>query len=232
VTTLAAIAVGLVAAAAGRPPANPYEAGLAYAACMRAHGVPHPDPDRKVRAEGPAGGEDRRDRRRGQGARLMLRAAIVLLLALAVAPLARPAPQRTVPCSEIIGDTEFPGRTSGYRTVLGAVSVPPAYLAQIVPNDEPRWPWWRKAGLVVRANGQPVTITVPSGWRDKVAIEWGYGNMGGPFSSLRIAGCGSDPSRGNAYAGGFVVRAPSCVPLTFHVGGRSATVRFGLGRRC
>jgi hypothetical protein len=29
------------------PSANPYKAGLAYAACMRAHGVPHPNPDRK-----------------------------------------------------------------------------------------------------------------------------------------------------------------------------------------
>jgi hypothetical protein len=29
------------------PSANPYTGGVAYAACMRAHGVPHPDPDRK-----------------------------------------------------------------------------------------------------------------------------------------------------------------------------------------
>ena len=29
-----------------RPSANPYAAGLAFAACMRAHGVPHPNPDR------------------------------------------------------------------------------------------------------------------------------------------------------------------------------------------
>ena len=39
-----------VAAVIGAAPAaavNPYTAGLAYAACMRAHGVPHPDPDRK-----------------------------------------------------------------------------------------------------------------------------------------------------------------------------------------
>jgi hypothetical protein len=47
VTTLAVIALALLAAAADRPPANPYEGALAYAACMRAHGVPHPDPDRK-----------------------------------------------------------------------------------------------------------------------------------------------------------------------------------------
>jgi hypothetical protein len=33
-------------AAAPRPSADPYQAGLAFAACMRAHGVPHPDPDR------------------------------------------------------------------------------------------------------------------------------------------------------------------------------------------
>ena len=41
----AALAAGTASAAA--PPSNPYEAGLAYAACMHAHGVPHPDPDRK-----------------------------------------------------------------------------------------------------------------------------------------------------------------------------------------
>jgi len=46
------IALGLAAAslaggATAAPPSNPYTAGLAYAACMREHGVPHPDPDRK-----------------------------------------------------------------------------------------------------------------------------------------------------------------------------------------
>ena len=112
------------------------------------------------------------------------------------------------------------------------MSVPGPYLRQVVRTEDAKFPWWRKAGLVVRANGQPVTITVPDGWREHVAIDWGYGNMGGPFSSLRIAGCGSDPSSGSAYSGGFVVRTPSCVPLTFHVGSRSATVRFGIGRRC
>jgi hypothetical protein len=46
---LVAAAVLLLSAeaAAARPPANPYDAGRAFAACMRAHGVPHPDPDRK-----------------------------------------------------------------------------------------------------------------------------------------------------------------------------------------
>jgi len=42
---LAALAVASPADAASR--ATPYTAGLAFAACMRAHGVPPPDPDRK-----------------------------------------------------------------------------------------------------------------------------------------------------------------------------------------
>jgi hypothetical protein len=33
-------------AAAPAPRLDPYRAGVAYARCMRAHGVPHPDPDR------------------------------------------------------------------------------------------------------------------------------------------------------------------------------------------
>jgi hypothetical protein len=166
---------------------------------------------------------------------LTARAAALLLLVLAVlavAPVARPAPQRTVPCGEAIGRPAFPYPGAGYRTVLGAVSVPPAYLAQVVDTGDKPFPWWRKAGLIVRADGRPLTIAVPAGWRDRVAFEWGNAGTGGSFSSLRIAGCGSNPRAGNAYAGGFVVRKPACVPLTFTVGGRSATVRFGVGRRC
>src|SRR6185503_5424664 len=111
----------------------------------------------------------------------MIRSALVLAV-LALAPVARPsapAPQRTVPCTEVIDHPRFPHTTSGYRTVLGAVSVPPVYMTQMVRNDDPRWPWWRKSGLVVRANGLPLTITVPDGWRDKVAFEWGNGGTGG-----------------------------------------------------
>ena len=163
----------------------------------------------------------------------MARAALlVLVAAAALAALAWPAPQRTVPCLEAIDGTAFPYPSGGYRAVLAAVSVPPAYLAEIEPNGDLKWRWWRKAGLVVRADGRPVTITVPDGWRDKVAFEWGNAGTGGAFSSLRIAGCRTAANRGHAYAGGFVVREPSCVPLTFHVGARSATVRFGLGKRC
>jgi hypothetical protein len=66
-------------------------------------------------------------------------------------------------------------------------------------------------------------------WRK--AITWG--NRGGPVSAVRIARCKGPAAVGHAYAGGFFLRArASCVPILFRVGARSATVRFGLGRRC
>ncbi len=161
---------------------------------------------------------------------------VVVALAAPIAAMSAPA-QRIVPCSESIDTTPFPflGNSQPqqrYRLVLGAVSVPPAYLEQVVATHEQPWRYWHKAGLVVRATGQPVTVTVPRSWRTRVAITWGNGGQG-VFSSLRIAGCDTNPRAGNAYAGGFYLHSSTaCVPLTFTVGTRSATVRFGIGRRC
>ena len=150
---------------------------------------------------------------------------------------ASPTSGRTVPCRENIGGTRFPYGGSifsryRYRLVLGAVAVPPAYLEQVVPTGEKPWTYWRKAGLVVRADGQAVSIRVPSGWRGRASITWGNGGNG-VFDSLRIAGCSGGAARGLSYAGGFYLRSPSaCLPLVFGVGRRTEMVRFGIGRHC
>jgi hypothetical protein len=144
---------------------------------------------------------------------------------------------RTVPCREIIGGTRFPYLGGyqpqfRYRLVLRVVSAPPAFMEQVYGTRNRQWPYFRKQGLVVRGSGESVTITVPRAWRMKAGIAWGYGGHG-VFSSLKIAGCGSDPNVGNAYSGGFYLRSRSaCLPLIFRVGSRSATVRFGVGRVC
>jgi hypothetical protein len=85
--------------------------------------------------------------------------------------------------------------------VLGAISVPPAFLDNVVATHERPWAYWRKTGLIVRA-GTAVTIQVPERWRNRLAIIWGNGDHA-PASSLRVASCGSDAGVGNAYAGGF-----------------------------
>lgn len=115
--------------------------------------------------------------------------------------------------------------------MLGSVGVPGPYLAQVVATREQPWAYWRKAGLPVRAGSAPVTVSVAPAWRGRAAITWG--NSTGVVASLRIAGCPGRRTVGHASAGGFYLRARSgCVPLTFRVGRRSATVRFGVGRRC
>src|SRR4051812_25826749 len=182
-------------------------------------------------------------RRRCRTDRMLRLVTVVATATLALAAIAvglsrsslRPS-ARTVPCSEIIDQTNWPYRGSSdpryrYRSVLGVVSVPPAYISQVVRLRDSAWPYWSKAGLVVRAGRGPVTVSVPSAWRRRAAITWG-GNTG-IVNSLRILRCGSNPSHGNAYAGGFYLRSRSaCLPLIFRAGGHSMTVRFGLGRRC
>ena len=154
--------------------------------------------------------------------------ALVVAAVVGVAARATPPPP-TVPCADIIGQAKS-GHDSGYRLVLGIVSVPPAYRAQVVATHSTPWAYWRKAGLVIRATRAPVSISVPQAWRKRAAITWG---SSGTVSSLRIAACAAPPRIWNAYAGGFYIRSRSaCVPLTFQVGQRSATVRFGIGRKC
>lgn len=87
-------------------------------------------------------------------------------------------------CESIIdpgGSTEWKPR----RVVLGVVAVPPTYLPQTVTTGGTQWPYWSKAGLVVRADSPPVLVTVPARWRRQVAIGWGQGAQGQCSASNR-----------------------------------------------
>jgi hypothetical protein len=155
----------------------------------------------------------------------------------AVAVAGPAATHRTIPCDEIIGVTAFPYRGSSdpryqSRPVLGVVSAPAAHIPQTSPTQSRPWTHFSKWGMVVRAGGRPVTVTVPRAWRQRVGISWGNGGHG-VFSSIRFNACGSDRTKGNAYAGGFFLRKRSgCVPLVFAAGSRRQTVWFGVGTRC
>jgi hypothetical protein len=162
----------------------------------------------------------------------MKRLGAILVVALAAAAAtAASAPPASVTCDSIIhpvGDVVWKPR----RVVLGVVAVPPAYLPQTVATGDRRWLWWSKSGLVVRADSPPIVVSVPARWRERVAIGWGQVE---PTSRLRIESCPplSRPEGWNPYSGGFQLRTrAACVPLTFTVAGRSATVRFGVGKRC
>jgi hypothetical protein len=120
------------------------------------------------------------------------------------------------------------------RVVLGVVAVPPVYTPYAPESDrnDRIWPYGTKAGLVIRAGSPRVVVSVPRLGRGRAAIAWGNE---GPTSALRFDTCPPASSLGdwNPYAGGFFLRLhAACVPLTFTVAGRSATVRFGIGKHC
>ena len=140
------------------------------------------------------------------------------------------APPMRVGCLQVIDQARRPF-AGGYRPVLGVVAAPPAYLPQVVRSTDPHWPYWEKAGMVVRANPGPVDVSVPASWRGRAAITWGNG--GPAVSAVRFTPCPSPAGVWNAYAGGFLLKARgACVPLVFQVGHEHRVVRFGVGVRC
>jgi hypothetical protein len=144
-------------------------------------------------------------------------------------PRPRPAAGPVVGCADVILNVGS-GTRDGSRPILGgAVSVPPAHIGQVVRSDVRTWPFWEKAGLLVRAGRGPVDVTVPARARSRAAVGWG-GAARRPGHALRIAPCRG--SGWNVYAGGFFLkRRRGCVPVTFSAGGRHTTVSFGLRKR-
>ena len=134
----------------------------------------------------------------------------------------------TVGCGGVAMGVVVNGREPGARRVLGVVSAPRSYLAN-VGSEPPAAPFrfWTKAGIDVRA-GAAVTVTVARRWQSLVRITWGREEG----TTLRFAHC-SLGAKWNPYPGGFLSRtAAVCVPLIFTAEHRRATLLFGVGRRC
>ena len=163
---------------------------------------------------------------------LIVPVALAVTVLVAAAQPASPATAPTATCEQIALHLRS-GSEDGYRIVLGRVGIPDEDQTSRPASRkrDPAWPYFRRVGLVVRGGTSPVTITVPEGWRDRVAISWGNTPA---VSSLQIASCGVSVSKPwNAYAGGFHLSSRAdCVPLDISVGGRSTTVRLGVGRAC
>jgi hypothetical protein len=173
---------------------------------------------------------------------LCVKGAILLGLALLVAVVATAraggggdaagnAQSITVGCGAVIG-TARSGHDSGYRVVLSIVSAPQGFLSGVVhvPQFAP-FAYWSKAGMVIRSSTKPVTVTVPKAWRNRLRIDWG--NPAPEATAVTFEPCSSAPPTWNGYAGGFFLRGrAACVPLSFTVGRRHATLRFGVGRHC
>jgi hypothetical protein len=67
---------------------------------------------------------------------------------------------------------ERSGTPDGFRIVLDTVSVPgPRHLArEATANPRVGWSHYRNAGLPIRSGTSRVSVSVPEGWRDRVAL--------------------------------------------------------------
>ncbi|WP_127506895.1 hypothetical protein [Actinoplanes solisilvae] len=133
-------------------------------------------------------------------------------------------PPGTVDCAHVIGGEEAPA--DGAQVVLGAVSLPSRVLE---PQDsgEPGW-LFAKQGLVVRA-GTAVSLTVAPAAAGKATIGWG--SPGPRGTTISVPACqGANPWL--AFAGGYTVREPLCVPLIVRVNGREERASVSVGARC
>jgi hypothetical protein len=150
----------------------------------------------------------------------------VACAALAGAAVAHPAVEESVRCGETVAS-----RVQGTRVLLDAVVLSPSRELErpSVRAADGRWRWFRPALIAVRDGETDVAVSVPLGWRDRVAVSWG---TSGSAHALRFERCAA--ARGwSVYEGGFHLRRRGdCVPLAVRVGGTSTTVRLGVGRAC
>jgi hypothetical protein len=117
------------------------------------------------------------------------------------------------------------------RLLLRGISVDTGYLGAPVPvTGYGPWRYWEKRGILIRAGTRPVTISVPSSWRQRAALTYGtYGIV----SSLVLTTCRQPSGVWDGYAGGIYLRAAaSCVPLVFAIDNRSITIRLSVAGRC
>jgi hypothetical protein len=129
-----------------------------------------------------------------------------------------------VSCAHDLG-TDAPDG-GGYRLVLDAVAVP---TGKLVPqdSDEPGW-LFAKSGLVVRA-GTLVDVAVAPDAVTGVRVGWG--SPGPEGTAIHVPACPSG-SGWLAFAGGYSVRTPACVPLIVRAHGQRERVAVSVGVAC
>jgi hypothetical protein len=153
-------------------------------------------------------------------------AALGAMLLAAGAATAATSAGATVGCDEVTA-----ARVDGARVLLESVVLPkPAELeAPSQSADDGPLPYFRAARIAIRTGEPDVAVSIPQGWRHRVALSWG---RSGSTSEVRFATC-AGAGEWSVYAGGFhLARRGDCVPLVVRVGGTSTTVRLGIGRAC
>lgn len=164
---------------------------------------------------------------------LVLVASTSSALATAAVALPRPpgvAPTASVTCDAVVYIDPAPSPGPHGRVLLDRIALPNEdAIPRPIRRGRSGLSYWVKVGLLARGR-TPVQVTVPKGWRNRLALIWGNSAWA---SSVRVLGCRAWPvSEWRLYTGGFKLRSPACFPLVIRAGRRTTVIRFAVGRAC
>lgn len=141
---------------------------------------------------------------------------------------ATPAGKSVLLCST--GTAVSDAQVAPLRVVLGVVALPaspgyPALQTSLTGNGPRRL--FAKTGLVIRP-GATFELIVPAPFSSRLSIGWNT-----PGNRVIVRNCAS-AGRGGwlAYAGGYWIDHPACVPIIVRAGNRQLQVHIGLGTAC
>ena len=141
------------------------------------------------------------------------------------------ATRTTLMCADQIGWPRSPA--PGSSVTFGRVALPTkkALGAVKLHPKNPRSRYWAKQGLLVKP-GTSFELIVPVAWVSRLTIQWG--SPGTPTRHLWVTNCRSKRAGAHwlAFAGGYTVNKPSCVPLIVKAGNQRRTVHIGVGKAC
>ncbi|MBF9134350.1 hypothetical protein I0C86_36285 [Plantactinospora sp. S1510] len=137
-----------------------------------------------------------------------------------------PAGASLISCAHVIDHLDAPPTD---RVVAVDVVAVPVRLLEVHPAGQTGPArLFAKTGLVVRADST-VDLSVPPASAGRTVIGWG--SPAEPARQVRFPGC-PDRTGWVAFAGGFWLHEPACVPLTVRSGGRTEQVRMSIGVDC
>lgn len=149
-----------------------------------------------------------------------------------LAPTAATAGGPALRCADYIDDSAPIG---SLQVVLGVVALPasPRYGAlgtALLSSGQGPHRLFAKTGLVIKP-GATFELVVPASLAGRLGIGWGSPAV--PDPQVLVDKCANPAGTGwLAYAGGYWIDHPACVPIIVKAGGRQQTVHVGVGAAC
>jgi hypothetical protein len=145
---------------------------------------------------------------------------------------AAPAGESALTCGNYVDGKAAPA--APLRVVLGVVALPasPGYpaLGTSLSGDSNRaLRLFAKTGLVIRP-GATFELIVPAPFANRLSIGWG--KPGTPSHRVIVNNCSGPGGGWLAYAGGYWIDQPACVPIIVRTGSKQTEVHIGVGTPC